>query len=109
MHIYKKPVEPEVGNERIALREALNEGHAWLYPGPDVWAITRDRYPECFEEDGLHPNETGMKIMAEYWYRTLAGPEVRPKIIDHLYSRSYDINPMMRAYIQKRRRISTQD
>jgi hypothetical protein len=103
MHIYKRPVEPEVGNERLALAALLDRGLSFVYEGPDVWTPTRDRYPECFAEDGLHPNELGMKIMAEGWYRTIAGPEARPETIDRLYGRDYDIETMMRDYIGRRR------
>ena len=103
MHIYKGPVEPEVGNERLALAALLDRGLSYVYEGPDVWTPTRDRYPECFAADGLHPNELGMKIMAEGWYRTIAGPEARPDIIDRLHARDYDIETMMRAYIRRRR------
>ncbi|MHC4384343.1 MAG: DUF3179 domain-containing (seleno)protein [Planctomycetota bacterium] len=102
MHIYKRPVEPEVGNERLALAALLERGLPYVYEGPDVWTPTRDRYPECFAEDGLHPNELGMKIMAEGWYRTIAGPETRTDIIDRLRARDYDIETMMRAYISRR-------
>ncbi len=36
MHIYKKPVEPEVGNERIALARLLKRGHDFISAGPDL-------------------------------------------------------------------------
>ena len=103
MHIYKQTVEPEVGSERLALAALLERGLHYVYAGPDVWTPTRARYPECFEADGLHPNELGMKIMAEGWYRTIAGPDARQHVIDALYARDYDVETMMRRYIRRRR------
>ncbi|MCH7797964.1 MAG: DUF3179 domain-containing protein [Planctomycetes bacterium] len=104
MHIYKKPVEPEVGNERLALAALLAGGLDWVYEGPDVWTPTYEGFPGCFDDDELHPNELGMKIMAEHWYRTVAGPDTRQDVIDRLYARSYDVDTMMRHYIASRRR-----
>lgn len=103
MHIYKKPVEPEVGNERIALARLLKRGHDFISAGPDLWAVTRECYPECFEEDGLHPNELGAKLMAEHWYRTIAGDAVNEKVIQSLHEKAYDHNSMMRSYLAWRR------
>lgn len=107
MHIYKKPVEPEVGNERIALSELLKRGDDYVFEGPDTWTPTRDAFPKAFAEDGLHPNEYGMKIMAEGWYRTVAGSNAKQAIIDRMYARSYDVSAMMRAYINMRREAAS--
>jgi len=103
MHIFKKGYEPEVGNERFALAELLHRGHSYNYRGPDVWSRTIAEHPDAFTEDGLHPNERGMKIMAEAWYGTLAGDAANEQVIEHLHARAYDVNPMMHAYIDKRR------
>jgi len=103
MHIYKEPVEPEVGNERIALSRLLERGHDFIHEGPDVWTPTRDNFPECFEEDRLHPNEQGMKIMAEGWYRTLAGDDAREDVIERMWKRDYDVDRMMQEYLAWRR------
>ncbi|MEE8143150.1 MAG: hypothetical protein V3T77_08620, partial [Planctomycetota bacterium] len=83
-HIYKVTVEPEVGNERLALAAFLERGHDFMAAGPDTWALTRASYPEAFTADKVHPNEQGMKIMAESWYRTLAGDGARQDIIDRM-------------------------
>ncbi len=107
MHIYKKPVEPEVGNERIALAALMERGHPFVYQGPDVWTLTRDGFPDVFDADELHPNEKGMKIMAEGWYRTVAGPKAREDVIAAMHDKSYDVRTMMRAYIARRRREQT--
>lgn len=103
MHIYKKPVEPEVGNERIALARVLERGHDFIFEGPDTWTLTRDAFPDAFAADELHPNELGMKIMAEAWYRTVAGKSARPDVIKRMRDKSYDVDKMMRAYLARRR------
>ena len=102
-HIYKKPVEPEVGNERIALAALLARGHNFIFEGPDVWTPTRDEHPGAFTDDGVHPNQRGMKIMAEGWYRTLAGRKVGEDIIAKMHERDYDVDTMMRKYLDWRR------
>ena len=102
-HIYKKPIEPEVGNERLALAELLRRRHPFIFAGPDVWTPTRDSFSRAFAEDGVHPSEHGMKMMAEGWYRAIAGPEVKQEIIDRMYAKQYDIDTMMRAYLDSRR------
>lgn len=103
MHIYKKPVEPEVGNERIALARLLTRGLDYIHEGPDVWTPTRDAWPEAFTEDEVHPNELGAKIMAEGWYRTLAGADAREDIIAQMHAEQYDIDKMSRDYLAWRR------
>lgn len=103
MHIYKEPVEPEVGNERIALAALLKRNHSYIFEGPDVWTPTHDLHPKGFSDDGMHPDELGMKIMAEGWYRTVAGDDACQGIIDAMHAKHYDVNPMMRAYMATRR------
>ena len=103
MHIYKKPVEPEVGNERFALKALLGRGHDFIHEGPDTWSLTIAQFPECYDDDELHPNELGMKIMAEAWYRCLAGEGAKQDIVDALYAKEYDVNTMMRNYMRWRR------
>lgn len=102
-HIYKKPVEPEVGNERLALAAVLERGHDFIFEGPDVWEPTRDEHPDAFTADGVHPNERGMKIMAEGWYRTVAGQNASEDIIAKMYKRHYDVDTMMVKYLDWRR------
>lgn len=103
MHIYKEPVEPEVGLERVALERLLKRGHDFIVEGPDLWRVTKDCFPGCFIEDRLHPNEEGMKLMAEHWYRALAGADVREDVIARMRARSYDTDAMMRRYLAWRR------
>jgi len=103
MHIYKQPVEPEVGNERFALESLLGRGYPFIFEGPDVWSATLARFPEAFDEDGIHPNELGMKIMAEGWYRVLAGGDARQDVIDRMNAKAWDVRAMMDAYRKWRR------
>ena len=99
MHIYKEGYEPEVGNERLALDALLDRGRADIHRGPDVWSLTIGEHPEAFTEDRLHPNERGGKIMAEAWYRTLAGDQAQEAIIKAMHARDYDVDAMMNEYL----------
>ena len=103
MHIYKEGYEPEIGNERFALAALLERGHEFIFAGPDVWSPTFREHPDAFAADGLHPNERGMRIMAEKWYRALAGAEARQEIIDAMHAREYDVEAMMQEYFAWRR------
>lgn len=103
MHIYKEGFEPEVGNERFALASLLRRGHDYIHEGPDVWSLTIREHPAAFTEDRLHPNERGAKIMAEAWYRTLAGKDTRDNIIEAMHARNYDVDALTREYLDWRR------
>ncbi|MFQ5702722.1 MAG: SGNH/GDSL hydrolase family protein [Gemmatimonadales bacterium] len=103
MHIYKEGYEPEVGNERFALADLLRRGRDFIFEGPDVWSLTIREHPKAFTEDRLHPNESGAKIMAEAWYRALAGDDARQEIIDAMHARSYDVHAMTNDYLAWRR------
>ena len=103
MHIYKQGYEPQVGNERFALKALLQRGHDFVFEGPDVWSMTIAEHPRAFAEDGLHPNARGMKLMAEGWYRTVAGGDARQDIIDRMHDRDYDVEQMMEDYLASRR------
>jgi len=71
MHIYKKPMEPQIGNERLALDALMKRQVDGVYPGPDVWTPTKKMYPQAFAKDKLHPNEIGAEIMAQQWFESL--------------------------------------
>lgn len=71
MHIYKHPMEPEIGHERLALARYLARNVPQVHAGPDVWLPTRDHYPRAFDPDGLHPGSIGIEIMAQLWFETL--------------------------------------
>ncbi len=104
MHIYKEPVEPEVGNERISLNRLLSRGIEFILPGPDMWSVSKACFPDCFIDDKLHPNDLGYKLMAEHWYRTLAGDQVNEDVINRLHNRDYgDWRKIMEKYLEWRR------
>lgn len=71
MHIYKEPMEPQIGNERLALDELMERRIDGVERGPDVWTPTKERYPEAFARDKVHPNQLGAEIMAQGWFETL--------------------------------------
>jgi hypothetical protein len=71
MHIYKKPMEPRIGNERLALAELMKRKIAHVHAGPDVWEPTSKLYPQAFAKDKKHPNSIGSEIMAQLWFETL--------------------------------------
>jgi hypothetical protein len=75
MHIYKHPMEPEIGHERLALAALLAREPERVFAGPDVWEPTKARYPEVFAEDRLHPNDLGAHIMAQAWFEALLARE----------------------------------
>ena len=71
MHIYKKPVEPVIGNERLALAEYIKSQPQNVHAGPDVWQPTSKVWPQAFRADKVHPNEMGGEIMAQHWFAAL--------------------------------------
>ena len=71
MHIYKHPMEPEIGNERLALAEFLKREAAGVHAGPDVWEPTKKLYPKAFAQDLVHPNGIGAEVMAQKWFEAL--------------------------------------
>ena len=71
MHIYKQPMEPQIGNERYAMDELMRRNKAVIARGPDVWNVTKRFYPQAFAKDRLHPNTIGSELMAQKWFETL--------------------------------------
>ncbi len=71
MHIYKKSMEPEIGNERLALSELMTREPARIFAGPDVWTPTSKQYPTAFDTDKRHPNFIGAEIMAHHWFKSM--------------------------------------
>ena len=102
MHMYKDGFEPHVGNERLALRALLDREHDFVFEGPDVWSATIAEFPHAFGEDRQHLSERGMKIVAEAWYRTLAGSQASQAIIDRMHARTYDVEKLRRDYLRLR-------
>jgi hypothetical protein len=73
MHIYKEGMEPEIGNERLALAKLMTRKPTRLHAGPDVWTPTEKHYPLAFDRDKRHPNFIGAEIMAHHWFAALLG------------------------------------
>jgi len=71
MHIYKHPMEPGIGNERLALAALMKRKTPNLHAGPDVWAPTKEVYPWGFAGDTVHPGPAANEIMAQLWFETL--------------------------------------
>jgi len=71
MHIYKKPMEPEIGNERLALAGFLKRNLPGVAAGPDVWTPTSRLWPQAFARDKVHPNRVGAEVMAQHWFECL--------------------------------------
>jgi len=71
MHIYKHPMEPEIGNERYALDKLIRRNIPGVQRGPDVWTPTKKLYPRAFAKDLMHPNAIGSELMAQKWFETL--------------------------------------
>ncbi len=71
MHIYKVSMEPEIGNERLALAHLLKRNPKRIFAGPDVWTPTSKQHPLAFDRDKVHPNYIGAEIMSHYWFATL--------------------------------------
>lgn len=71
MHIYKHPMEPEIGNERLALAALAKRKIPNFRAGPDVWTPTKAVYPRGFARDRVHPGDAANEIMAQLWFETL--------------------------------------
>ncbi|MBL7038297.1 MAG: hypothetical protein ISR77_06675 [Pirellulaceae bacterium] len=71
MHIYKRSMEPAIGNERLALAELMTRKPVRIYAGPDVWTPTSKQHPLAFDTDGAHPNYIGAEMMAHCWFKAL--------------------------------------
>ena len=78
MHIYKRSMEPAIGNERLALAELRARRPSRVYAGPDVWTPTSKYYPLAFDTDKAHPNYIGAEIMAHCWFKALLEREGLP-------------------------------
>ena len=77
MHIFKTGgYDLDLYGERYALAEALNTvGN--LYPGPELWSVTRSLFPDGFAADLVHPGPEVANTMALHWYLTLAGDDAK--------------------------------
>lgn len=71
MHIFKQGMEPQIGNERLALAALTSRKPARIFAGPDTWEPTSKQHPLAFDTDKKHPNYIGAEIMAHYWFAAL--------------------------------------
>ncbi len=72
-HIYKDgDYTLNLYGERWALARAIDET-VNLLPGPELFEISKQMFPDGFAEDMKHPGADLANIMAVYWYLVLAG------------------------------------
>lgn len=95
--LYAAGAGPEMGLEHVAIERLLARGHDFVSAGPDVFRASRRYFPDAYEPDRVHPNEFGTKLVAEEWYRWLAGPEARESVVEGLYARDYDVDALEAA------------
>lgn len=88
---------PELGLEHVAIERLLARGHAFVAAGPDLFRATRRYFPDAYEEGGTRLNEFGLKLVAEEWYRWLAGPEAREPVVEALYAEDFDVRAIEAA------------
>jgi acetyl esterase/lipase len=70
-NIFKLEMEPAIGNERYALDELIKRKVPHVERGPDLWAATKQQFPDAFEPDRIQPNELGAEIIAQKWFERL--------------------------------------
>lgn len=71
-HIYKFTHEPQVEHEKYALDELLKRDLPYVWPGPELWRASKDRWPEIFTQpDQVHLNKLGDTLDAQRWYDLL--------------------------------------
>lgn len=103
--LYSAGAGPELGLEHVAIERLLarghdSSGHALIVAGPDVYRASSRYFPDAFEPDGVRTNEFGQKLVAEEWYRWLAGPEAREGVVEGLYATDYDIRAIEAAHAE---------
>jgi hypothetical protein len=98
--------EPERALERVALERLLARGHEFVAVGPDLYRATRRYHPDAYLPDGRALNEFGHKLVAEEWYRWLAGPEAREAAVESLYARDFDVEAIEASHSARARALS---
>jgi hypothetical protein len=86
--VYSASAGPELGFEHLAIQRLLARGLRFVEAGPDLYRASKKYYPDAYRSDGEEPNEFGMKLLAEEWYRWLAGPEASEEVVQALYAGS---------------------
>ncbi|NOT32383.1 MAG: hypothetical protein HOP15_18210, partial [Planctomycetes bacterium] len=102
--LYAGCAGPELGLEHVAIERLLARGHIrghdLIAAGPDIYRASRRYFPDAFEPDGVRANEFGQKLVAEEWYRWLAGPETLEGVVEGLYATDYDVVAIETAAIE---------
>lgn len=89
----------ELSLEHLAIQRLLERGHRFIEAGPDVFRASRRYYPDAYVAGGTEPNEFGLKLVAEEWYRWLAGPEAREDVVEGLYATDFDVEGLRSAFV----------
>ena len=90
-HIYKTGNYPlDLYGERWALARAISEMEN-LLPGPELFNITKQLFPDGFASDKVHPGPKVATMMAVYWYLVLAGENAKMNIAQQ-FADEADIN-----------------
>ena len=96
---YTPEASNELALERVAIQRLLERGHAFIEAGPDVFDASRRYYPDAYGADRTELNEFGQKLVAEEWYRWLAGPEAREEVVQELYATAFDLERLSAARV----------
>lgn len=79
-HIYAFYPPFELYGERFGMARALDL-QPGLFPGPELWEVTRSLFPAGFTSDQRHPDTEVAHAMALYWYLVLAGAQAKPAVM----------------------------
>lgn len=104
--LYTSTGGTELALEHVAIERLLAREHGFVEAGPDVFRASRRYYPDAYLEGGQEPNEFGLKLVAEEWYRWLAGPEAREEVVEALYATDYDVDELRSQQVQESGMIS---
>jgi len=82
-HIYKVTMEPAIENEKFALQALMERNISFVLKGPELWEPTKAIFPEGFSLiDKVHPSMIGARVMAEGWYRAVAGKAAKEEVVE---------------------------
>ena len=92
-HIYKTGDYPlNLYGERWGLAKAIEETDN-LLPGPELFTISKQLFPDGFADDKVHPGPEVATMMAVYWYLVLAAENADMQMAqDYATSAGVDLN-----------------
>lgn len=99
--VYSESGGAELSLEHVAIERVLARGHSFIEAGPDLFRASKRYYPDAYLEGGEEPNEFGQKLLAEEWYRWLAGPEAREEVVQELYATDFDVEGLRAAFLRE--------